>query len=142
MKLSPFVLESIRRTRKDFTRETFFCGGKGGQKQNKTETGVRITDNITGIACEGREHRTQRQNQHAAMRRMKTRLISYYQAIEAENTPDHRVNTRIRTYNEKRGVAECDITGASVRYKDALDGKIGPLIQARLEHDAKFGLEQ
>lgn len=54
----------------DFKWETFRAGGKGGQNQNKRETGVRCKHLASGAVGESREHRTQMQNKRAAFRRM------------------------------------------------------------------------
>lgn len=50
--------------------QTFRAGGKGGQNQNKRDTGVRIVHRESGARAESREHRTQYQNKKAAFRRM------------------------------------------------------------------------
>lgn len=54
----------------DCRRDTFRCGGSGGQNVNKRDTGVRFTHEPSGAVGEGREHRTQQQNERAAWRRM------------------------------------------------------------------------
>jgi protein subunit release factor B len=50
--------------------QTFRAGGKGGQKQNKTESGVRIIHRESGARGEARDSRHQRQNKKEAFRRM------------------------------------------------------------------------
>lgn len=50
--------------------QTFRCGGKGGQNQNKRDTGVRIIHRPSGARGESREARTQGQNKKIAWRRM------------------------------------------------------------------------
>jgi protein subunit release factor B len=50
--------------------ETFRAGGKGGQHQNKTESGVRIRHLASGAVGECREHRSQHQNKKIAFLRM------------------------------------------------------------------------
>jgi protein subunit release factor A len=55
---------------KDCIRQTFRCGGKGGQNVNKLETGVRFVHQPSGARGEGREHRTQGQNEKAAWERL------------------------------------------------------------------------
>src|SRR5690606_37647101 len=50
--------------------DTFRSGGKGGQHQNKTETGVRITHAASGAVGESRDHRSQHMNKREAFRRM------------------------------------------------------------------------
>lgn len=50
--------------------QTFRAGGKGGQKQNKTDSGVRVIHHPSGAVGESREQRSQLQNKRAAFRRM------------------------------------------------------------------------
>ena len=50
--------------------QTFRSGGKGGQHQNKTESGVRVIHPASGSRGESREHRSQLQNKRAAFKRM------------------------------------------------------------------------
>lgn len=57
-------------TVRDCTMQTFRSGGKGGQNQNKRDTGVRIIHPPSGAVGESREHRTQLENKRAAFRRM------------------------------------------------------------------------
>jgi len=57
-------------TKKDFRFDTFRSGGKGGQNQNKRDTGVRITHLETGISAESREERSQLQNKKKAFQRL------------------------------------------------------------------------
>lgn len=56
-------------TRKDFRIDTFRAGGKGGQKQNKTNSGVRVTHIESGAVGESREERSQHVNRERAFRR-------------------------------------------------------------------------
>lgn len=57
-------------TAKDFRVDTFRSGGKGGQHQNKTESGVRITHIESGAVGESREERSQHQNKKIALQRL------------------------------------------------------------------------
>lgn len=57
-------------TKKDFEIQTFRAGGKGGQKQNKTNSGVRIIHVISGAVGEARDSRSQAQNKKAAFNRL------------------------------------------------------------------------
>ena len=57
-------------TKKDFRIDTFRAGGKGGQKQNKTDSGVRITHEASSVSCESREERSQLQNKKRAFNRL------------------------------------------------------------------------
>ncbi len=55
----------------DFIMQVFRAGGKGGQKQNKTSSAVRIIHPASGARGECREER----NQHTNKRRAFERLI-------------------------------------------------------------------
>lgn len=57
-------------TKNDFRIDTFRSGGKGGQHQNKTESGVRITHIESGAVGESREERSQHQNKKKALERL------------------------------------------------------------------------
>lgn len=50
--------------------QTFRAGGKGGQAQNKRNTGVRVIHHPSGARGESREHRGQLENRRTAFRRM------------------------------------------------------------------------
>lgn len=55
---------------KDCDVQTFTAGGKGGQHQNRTETGVRVIHRPSGAVGEARDSRSQLQNKKAAFGRM------------------------------------------------------------------------
>jgi len=57
-------------TKKDFRVDTFRAGGKGGQNQNKRDTGVRITHPESGAVGTARDERSQGQNKKLAFRRL------------------------------------------------------------------------
>lgn len=56
--------------KKDFEVQTFRSGGKGGQHQNKTDSGVRIIHKDSGAVGESRNHRSQYQNKKEALKRL------------------------------------------------------------------------
>lgn len=57
-------------TRDDFDWEYFRAGGKGGQNQNKTSSGVRIRHQPSGAVEESREGRDQLTNKRLAFEKM------------------------------------------------------------------------
>lgn len=64
--------------------DTFRSGGKGGQNQNKVESGVRITHRPSGAVGESRETRSQVTNKQRAFRRMaETKAFQAWVKIEA-----------------------------------------------------------
>jgi protein subunit release factor B len=57
-------------TAADCRWDTFRAGGKGGQHQNKTESGVRCVHEPSGAIGEARDERSQNTNRRRAFRRM------------------------------------------------------------------------
>lgn len=72
--------------------ETFMAGGKGGQHQNRTESGVRLIHLPTGLTASSREERSQLRNKAIALGRLR-------QALKARN---HRSPPRIPTKVPRR----------------------------------------
>lgn len=54
--------------------ETFRAGGPGGQHQNTTDSGVRLTHLPTGISVTARESRSQHRNRKMALARLRAAL--------------------------------------------------------------------
>ena len=54
--------------------DTFRAGGKGGQHQNTTESGVRLTHGPSGVVATARDHRSQHRNRKLALKRLRRRL--------------------------------------------------------------------
>lgn len=88
--------------------QTFRAGGKGGQNQNKRDTGVRVIHSPSGARGEARDERSQLQNKRTAFRRMATsdrfkawvRMMSGEDArmvasVERETWPD-RMKVEVR----------------------------------------------
>jgi protein subunit release factor A len=76
--------------------ETFTSGGKGGQHQNRTESGVRLTHLPTGVVVTAREERSQYRNKSEALARLRRRL-------EALNRrPAVRIPTRVPKRERKK----------------------------------------
>jgi len=87
-------------TKKDFRVDTFRSGGKGGQNQNKRDTGVRITHLESRIASECREERSQEQNKRKAVRRLcedpKFKFWVKKKAFELENNIDKLIEEQMK----------------------------------------------
>ena len=70
------IAQPVERTRvltvtlKDCVVQTFRAGGKGGQNQNKVESGVRIIHPPSNARGEARDSRDQPRNKRAAFERM------------------------------------------------------------------------
>jgi protein subunit release factor A len=54
--------------------ETFMSGGKGGQHQNRTESGVRLVHLPTGVTVTSRAERSQHRNKTIALERLRKKL--------------------------------------------------------------------
>ena len=55
--------------------ETFRAGGPGGQHQNTTDSGVRLTHLPTGISVTARDSRSQHRNRKIALARLRSALV-------------------------------------------------------------------
>ena len=92
-------------TRKDFVRQTFHCGGKGGQNVNKVETGVRFIHEPSRARGESCDERTQGQNEKIAFRRManssemRVWIAEQHQDIEKGRTIMQEVAEQMRVAN-------------------------------------------
>jgi protein subunit release factor B len=82
-------------TKKDLIIQTFRAGGKGGQNQNKRDTGVRIKHPPSGAVGESREERSQLQNKRAAFTRM-------------ANTPEFQAWARLEAARVEGRLADVD----------------------------------
>lgn len=53
------------------TVETYRASGPGGQHRNKRDSGVRLTHRPTGVSVTATERRSQHENRHVAVRRLR-----------------------------------------------------------------------
>lgn len=71
-------------TKKDLVVQTFRAGGKGGQHQNKRDSGVRIIHPESGARGESRSERSQHRNRRLALERLaKSRTFRDWITIKA-----------------------------------------------------------
>ena len=68
--MSKQLLFSLSKDKGDFKIDTFRSGGKGGQHQNTTDSGVRITHIASGCTGESRTERSQKANIKLAFLRL------------------------------------------------------------------------
>lgn len=83
--------------------QTFRSGGKGGQNQNKRDTGVRVIHHESGARGESREERSQLQNKRTAFKKM-------------VDTPEFKRYVQQRMYGIGR--AEAEVERAMQRTQD------------------------
>ena len=101
-------------TKKDFDVQTFRAGGKGGQHQNKTDSGVRIIHRESNARGESRNHASQRQNKKAALKRLtntskfKLWINKRVNEINRGETIEQEVERMMETENLKVEVREND----------------------------------
>jgi ribosome-associated protein len=80
--------------------DVFRAGGPGGQHQNVTESGVRLTHHPSGVTVVAREHRSQHRNRKLAVERLRKRLT----ALQAK--PKTRIETRPSRSSKKKRMEE------------------------------------
>jgi len=94
-------------TRKDLVIQTFQSGGKGGQHQNKTSSGVRIIHPASGARGESRSERSQKANRDNAFRRLvASKTFKHWQSMVVHEvcsgkTIDERVDESMESTNLK-----------------------------------------
>jgi peptide chain release factor len=69
----------------DLRIETFRSGGPGGQHQNTTDSGVRITHVASGLSAVSTDERSQHRNRQVALDRLKARFLLKEQETAARN---------------------------------------------------------
>ncbi|MFO0951785.1 MAG: peptide chain release factor 1 [Isosphaeraceae bacterium] len=130
----------------DLQVDVMRSGGPGGQHQNKTESGVRITHLPTGTVVNCRDERSQHKNKTKAMRILRSRL--YEQVTErARSERDQARRTligsgdrsqRIRTYNFPQNRVTDHRIGLTLYNLDrVMQGDLGPLTAALIDHDRR-----
>ncbi len=94
------VPESDEELLADCRVDTFRSGGKGGQHQNATESGVRLTHLPTGIVTTARDERSQYRNRRIALARLRERLRRHRRSARP------RVPTRVPPGERRRRLDE------------------------------------
>lgn len=98
--------------------DTFRAGGKGGQHQNTTESGVRIVHLPTGVRASSRNQRSQHRNRAIALERLRRKL-------EKRNRREApRIPTKVPKREKRKRLADKRHRGRikKLRKKPPLDG--------------------
>jgi peptide chain release factor 2 len=133
--------------RDDVTRQTFRSGGPGGQHQNKTESGVRLIHEPTGVVAECRSERSQHKNEEMAWKLLKAKLFKIEEQkrlAEVERQYDEKGEVawgnQIRNYVLQPYRLVKDVrTGVETSQVDAvLDGEVDDFVQAYLRYKTEL----
>jgi peptide chain release factor 1 len=121
-------------------------GGPGGQHQNKTESGVRITHLPSGIVVNCRDERSQHKNRAKAMRILRSRLYdSITEKARTERDLQRRTligsgdrSQRIRTYSFPQNRVTDHRIGLTLYNLDrVMMGDLAQLTTALIDHDRR-----
>ncbi|WP_406695239.1 peptide chain release factor 1 [Singulisphaera sp. Ch08] len=141
----PEEVEIVIRT-EDLQVDVMRAGGPGGQHQNKTESGVRITHLPSGIVVNCRDERSQHKNKAKAMRILRSRLYDQVEEkARSERAEARRTligsgdrSQRIRTYNFPQNRVTDHRIGLTMHNLDrVMQGELAPLTTALIDHDRR-----
>ncbi len=141
----PEEIDIVIRT-EDLEVDVMRSGGPGGQHQNKTESGVRITHVPSGIIVNCRDERSQHKNRAKALRILRSRLYeSIVEKARLERDVARRTligsgdrSQRIRTYNFPQNRVTDHRIGLTLYNLDrVILGDLAPLTSALIDHDRR-----
>jgi peptide chain release factor 2 len=125
----------------DVRIDTFSAGGPGGQHQNKTQSGVRLTHLPTGTVAESRTERSQHKNKDMCWKMLRAKLYRMEEQkrrAEVEKKYDEKGEVawgyQIRNYVLQPYTLVKDArTGVETpQVQKVLDGELDPFIEAYL----------
>jgi len=83
--------------------ETFRSGGPGGQHQNTTDSGVRITHLPTGVSARSTDERSQHRNRQVALGRLEALfLLERAEGLARNRTEQNRLHRQLERGNPVR----------------------------------------
>ncbi len=141
----PEEVDIVIRT-EDLLIDVMRSGGPGGQHQNKTESGVRITHLPTGVVVNCRDERSQHKNKSKAMRILRSRLFDQKrESVRTERDQTRRDmigsgdrSQKIRTYNFPQNRMTDHRIGLTLYNLDqVMQGNLLPLTGALIDHDRR-----
>jgi len=130
----------------DLQVDVMRAGGPGGQHQNKTESGVRITHLPSGIVVNCRDERSQHKNKTKAMRILRSRLYDQiHEKARSQRDQARRSligsgdrSQRIRTYNFPQNRVTDHRIGLTLYNLDqVIQGDLKGLTEALIDHDRR-----
>ena len=92
--------------------DRYRASGPGGQHRNKTDSGVRLRHKLTGVMAIGEDSRSQSENKHHAVRRLRSAIaLEVREPVELDAPPSARLAALVAGGTAPLG-AKTKVTGA------------------------------